>query len=169
MCFKFHCINTMKRNSGDQKSALSVTRVLLPGVLQVVVPLVSLQLFLDSLFMGNPGRKRLAYVLRQWSHSSSFPSMKRKTGLAGTRKRSRVFPLTAASCLGKSKTAEQVGSNTLIYSGEYIPPVPSTEYISVLLLLPPKTEVISLCLISLPVLFLSFSSFLGNYAFCFNS
>lgn len=86
-------------------------------------------------FHGKSGGKRLAYLLRQWLHSSSFPSTNMKSGLAGTRKRSRVFSLTASSCLGKSITAEQVGSNTPIYSGEYIPSILSPEYTGVLLLL----------------------------------
>jgi len=50
-------------NSGDQKSVPSVTKVLLPGLWQIFVSLVCLQLFIYSIFRGNPEGKRLAHIL----------------------------------------------------------------------------------------------------------
>lgn len=41
-------------------------------------------------------------------YSSSLSSVNMKSGLVGTRKRSKVLALRAASCLGKSLRAEQV-------------------------------------------------------------
>lgn len=107
-------------NSGDQTSVQSVTRVLLVYY-QRPVACCSISAFSPIIswfsFHWKSWGKTLAHLLMQWPHTS-FPGTNMESGLAGRRKRSRVLPLTVASCPGKSTTTEPAGSNIPIYSGE---------------------------------------------------
>lgn len=137
-------------NSGHQKSDLSVTRVLLLYLRQVVVSLVSSNYFL-VLF----SKEILGEEVSISSHSVTsllFPHYEhKKWSCWEKRKISSLF--SESGNMPKSITAEQIGTNT---------PMDCLEYIGVLTFLQPEAEVLPLCLIPLTAFFPSSSSFLTN-------